>query len=525
MNKLSKIRLLFQTVIHIKLIQIMYQIYYRFVKRKTTIGNNAPQESTVDTRNLKFSSGFKYASFLSTDRTFNFLNLKKEFTTIDWNYAEHGKLWTYNLNYFEFLLQSEMTVELGTELMSDFCSKYDQSKDGKEPYPTSLRLINWIKFMLENKVKNSHLDAIIYHDSYRLLENLEYHILANHLLENGFGLLFSGVYLNDTKILKQAKTIIKAQLSEQILLDGAHYELSPMYHKIILMRCLDSYHLLVENKIEPELTDLLHSKIQCMLNWLKAISFNNGTIPMLNDSAPGITIENEAIFNYAKRLDFTWKASRLSDSGYRKFDRGDFELIFDVGQIAPSYQPGHSHADNLNFVLNYKDKNIVVDTGISTYEKNERRQLERSSISHNVVTISNINSSAVWGGFRVGKRAKTKIVLDSDMHCMATHNGYRNQKIEVSREIDAQSSTLFIYDKVNKATNSTVGHIHLHPSLKIHVVDKTIVINDEIVLQFTHCTSLKLEEYHYCTAYNLLEKATKIIYEFEVNSTLEIKTI
>ncbi len=42
------------------------------------------------------------ASYTSVDdKTFNFLNLSHDFeNTIDWNFSEYGKLWTYNLDLF-----------------------------------------------------------------------------------------------------------------------------------------------------------------------------------------------------------------------------------------------------------------------------------------------------------------------------------------------------------------------------------------------------------------------------------------
>src|SRR5699024_4625487 len=106
------------------------------------------------------------------------------------------------------------------------------------------------------------------------------------------------------------------------------------------------------------------------------------------------------LFEYAEKLNLSVKNKALKESGYRKFDDEDFEIFMDVGQIAPNYQPGHSHADNLNFILHFQGRPLLVDTGISTYEKNERRQLERSTHSHNTVTIDGKNSTDVWSGFR-----------------------------------------------------------------------------------------------------------------------------
>ena len=60
--------------------------------------------------------------------------------------------------------------------------------------------------------------------------------MGNHLLENGFSLLFGSYYFRDEKLYSKAKEIIKTELREQILDDGAHFELSPMYHSIILHR-------------------------------------------------------------------------------------------------------------------------------------------------------------------------------------------------------------------------------------------------------------------------------------------------
>ena len=81
-------------------------------------------------------------------------------------------------------------------------------------------------------------------------------------------------------------------------------------------------------------------------------------------------------------------------------------MFIDFGKIGPSYQPGHAHSDTFNFELIKNGNPFIVDTGVSTYEKNERRQIERSTSSHNTITIGDYEQSEVWGGFRVAKRAK-----------------------------------------------------------------------------------------------------------------------
>ena len=73
----------------------------------------------------------------------------------------------------------------------------------------------------------------------------------------------------------------------------------------------------------------------------------------------------------------------LSDSGYRLFRSKFYNCIIDVGKIGPKYQMGHSHADTLNFDIFSKNKNIIQNFGISTYEENNMRINEKSTKSKN----------------------------------------------------------------------------------------------------------------------------------------------
>src|SRR5690606_27785019 len=88
-------------------------------------------------------------------KTFEFLNRPVSFEhSIDWNYSLEGKLWTYNLNYFDYLLQPGMTSDQGLVLIRDFIRKMDRCTDGLEPYPISLRSINWIKFLCIHRIQD-----------------------------------------------------------------------------------------------------------------------------------------------------------------------------------------------------------------------------------------------------------------------------------------------------------------------------------------------------------------------------------
>ena len=138
------------------------------------------------------------SKILSNKSKFEILNIEKKFESIgsiNWNFLGNGKLWCYNLNYFEFLLQKGLDCDLGIDLILSYIKNQSVLKDGLESYPISLRNINWIKFLTTHRIKNSKIDSFTYSCYLHLLKNLEYHLLGNHLLENAFSLFIGSILL------------------------------------------------------------------------------------------------------------------------------------------------------------------------------------------------------------------------------------------------------------------------------------------------------------------------------------------
>jgi len=180
-----------------------------------------------------------YPSYLG-EREFIFLNCSKKFRgKVDWNYGKYGKLWTYNLNYFDFLNQGFNDDYIA--LIEEFIDNIEMVDAGMDPYPISLRGINWIKFLSIHNINNSKINDSLYGQYYILHDNIEYHLLGNHLLENAFSLLFGAYYFQDDLLYQTSKKILISELEEQILDDGGHFELSPMYHQIILFRVVSKF--------------------------------------------------------------------------------------------------------------------------------------------------------------------------------------------------------------------------------------------------------------------------------------------
>lgn len=534
--KLVDIIRYYNTIRYLKPIQIYCQLYYRLRKiiRKTLkikypLSIEKKGESLTLKPYIEKNKSFE-------DGSFSFLNLEKSFSNIDWEYEEYGKLWNYNLNYFDFLLQPEMEIENGLNLIKDYISKLNENSTGLEPYPISIRGINWVKFISKFNIKDQFIDKSLYAQYQILSKNIEYHLLGNHLLENEFSLLFGAFYFNDINLYKKANQILENELKEQILNDGGHFELSPIYHQIIFDRLLDSINLLQNNMRfddQKQLLNLFEEKASKMLEWLTQMTFSNGQIPHFNDSTEGMAPTTEHLINYSKRLGVKTISLQstsqysplhinhysLSDSGYRRFNGDSYECIIDVGQIGPDYIPGHAHADMLSFVLHINQKPIIVDIGISTYEKNEIRQLERSTVSHNTVVVNNQNQSDVWGGFRVGKRARLEIIKDKSDRLEASHNGYK--PIIHKRNFIFYENGFSINDNLSIQSTRGKAYLHFHPDRKILLFDNRIIIDNKLFIEILLSENISIEEFNQPIAYNKSIESKKVMINFKGN--LELK--
>ncbi len=506
---------LFNTVKYLKSKQIRYRLYYFARKRfRRGLGKNYTFSKSANTQTLKFQKSIHISDAYFQNQQFNFLNLNKKFeNSIDWNYSKYGKLWTYNLTYFDYLSQEDKVKKLF--LIESFIDNIKNIKDGLEPFPISLRGINWIKYLSFQKIKNQKIDNSLYAQYYILLDNLEYHLLGNHLLENGFSLLFGAYYFQDEVLYKKSKEILEQELEEQILKDGAHFELSPMYHQIMLFRLLDCINLLQNNSWkEDNLLEFFILKAQSMLGWLDEISYNNGDIPLLNDSSHKIAPTTTQLFEYAQRLNVNKKNQKLKESGYRKISKSDYECIVDVGEIGASYIPGHAHADTFNFELYIKDKPFIVDMGLSTYETNHRRTIERSTSSHNTVEVNGQNQSQVWGGFRVGNRAKIVSLKENDNLIEATHDGYKQIGVLHTRKWIFEDAQIIIEDNLSIKTKS-IAKFHFHPSIsKKEILERIIFKNKNFIIN----------TYQYSPEFNIHVEAYVLEITFEKKLKIKILT-
>jgi hypothetical protein len=525
----KKISLIFNTVRHLKSQQVFYQLYYR-LKPNKTLDNYAPNVSgDIGVSFLNFKHKYSAAESTNSAGTFNFLNLQKDFCSdINWNYQVFGKLWNYNLQYFNFLHQDNLPDETKIAYLIDIKSWLTDDRLKLEPYPVSLRVMNIIRYLSNKKEDDTGIIQDTYSQLTYLNSRIEYHLMGNHVLENAFALLMGGCFFKNKNWEQKAKQILYKELNEQILDDGGHFELSPMYHQIILFRLLEliDYYKNVDDH-DIEFLAFAQQQAIKMIGWLNHISFKNGDVPHFNDSTDGITYRTKQLMLFADELGLKDTNSHsFNGSGYKKFSNSKYECVADVGKIGPSYQPGHSHADALSFVLYANDIPLIVDVGTSTYQIGERRNIERATCAHNTVVVEGENQSEVWGGFRVARRAKTEIISETAAELTARHDGYkRNFGVIHQRSFVFKDESIVIEDKIEgDNTASAKLYLHFHPDRLVTINSDNLIIIDNIaVINFSAPVKLELKKYQYVVGFNLYKEADCIIAGFDKNLGLVIK--
>lgn len=487
---MKKLILLFNTLKYLRWQQFYFRFYRKIFKAKVSeqFSGSEPQKST------KWVHAPLYDEKISTNLRASFLGFTKKLDLpFDWYHESPSKLWVYNLHYFEDLLslKAASKYDFHVSLLDQWIVQNPVGQGNAwEPYPVSLRLVNFLKAWQAGLPLQERHFVSLYSQASFLSNDLEKHLLGNHFFVNLKALLFAGVIFNNARWLGLAIEGLKTQIPEQILEDGANFELTPMYHSLILVDVLDMYNLShsYPKQVPDELTQLLSAYIPKMLNFMRLVAHNDQGVSFFNDSVDGIAPSQARINNYASALGFEVlefdvqdvKAVNSRPSGYMVAAHSGNKLIFDAGNVGPDYIPGHAHADTLAFELSIGNERVFVNTGTSQYGSGEQRLKERKTLSHNTVEVDGLDSSQVWSSFRVAKRARITSsgakVVNNSVELMASHNGYR--KIyggpHHRRRLILCQSSLRVEDQLHGVFSQAKARFYLHPDLSASLINGTL---------------------------------------------------
>jgi len=424
---------------------------------------------------------------LEGPRRFSFLNEAHDIAARRWDGATDDKLWSYNLNYFDDLNARNASArrEWHLALLEDWVSETCPGQGVCwEPYPTSLRIVNWIKWALGGNPLPDACVASLAIQARWITKNLETHLLGNHLFANAKALVFAGLFFHGGEAdswLELGLSLLAREVPEQILADGAQFELSPMYHSLALEDMLDlinvtrAYGGRFATKWTSAIEDwpLVAGR---MRDWLLHMCHPDGGIAFFNDAAIGIAPSPAEIEDYARRLGLGSRPKpgpgirHLEGSGYVRLTKGSMVALLDVARVGPDYLPGHAHADTLSFELSLGGQRVLVNSGTSCYGVSDERLRQRGTDAHNTVVVNGKDSSEVWSGFRVARRARPFgiQVLSDPMSVSCSHDGYRRL---AGRPVHRRSWTVFeeslsVQDHVIGRDHGSVAYFHFHPDIQ-----------------------------------------------------------
>lgn len=461
MKLMSKVRLYAHTIMHLKPSQIVYRLW-RSAGGKTRLFlghrvNGSPLKADIGRLPLLPELDFDpvFLERFSVDEIMdNRIDLLHQGKELQWKepWACEGMtpLWQFNVHYCEFLLPlahvarktgESRYVEKGKEIIASWVAAHPRAEEGTgwDSYVISMRIVSWLAFYgeLRDLLECDHdfvqtLDNSLYEQYVHLSEHLEKDILANHYLENLKAMILLATYFDDQGTLAEALSHFAKQTDEQILPDGMHFELSPMYQKVI-MECLLRVASIArdcDSAVDCKLTKSLLSMADC----LYSLERNINRTPLFNDGGDNVAKGRDALLLCAKRhcaADPTYRAL-LPQGGYCMFEQSirgvSVKAIVDVGAPGPAYAAGHAHCDMLSFELFLDGRPWVVNGGTFAYQDSSRLDYKNTD-AHNAPRYADSEQSECWASFRMARMARIISYSCDDRGIEAAMIDYRGRPL------------------------------------------------------------------------------------------------
>jgi uncharacterized heparinase superfamily protein len=350
------------------------------------------------------------------------------------------RLWKTLLHEFSYAVDlARAAVEEGDEAWSErLCDLIESwsaanpiglpgfASDVWDPRAVSTRMMNWsLAAAILEPQPGDRLHTLLGNQlglhTLFLRDNLELDLRGNHLLRDYTALVFGHEMLG---IVPEALDWLRAELEEQVLADGCHFERSPLYHAIVLQDVIECRELLGERA-----PDWLRDTGARMAGFLEYLLPPDRNFPLFGDTWHGEVTPERVLVEAGQPRIAPRPGGPEQASGIVALTRGQNRAVLLAGAHAPDYQMGHTHADGLSFEA-YRDlQRIVTDSGTSTYDPGAARMRVRSTAAHNTVQIDGQEQLEAWSSFRVGRRGRGRVrARGSDATwdwVWGTHDGYR----------------------------------------------------------------------------------------------------
>jgi heparinase II/III-like protein len=271
---------------------------------------------------------------------------------------------------------------------------------------------------------------------HHIKRNLEFSYVAtsNHYLSDVAGLWWLGIMLPELNSAEHWKrwalNELLREMDRQVLPDGADYEASTGYHRLVLELFLYSFILCRNNDVSIE--DRYWQKLHLMFKYLRAILRPDGFAPLIGDSDGGqvLPIMPRRADDHAYLLSFgaaifhdgtlklpaqkgsaelLWVlgaaglksydglsgnsqaivSQAFPDSGTYVLRNEDLYLLFNIGASGMAGRGSHGHNDALAIEVSACGRAFLVDPGTYVYTADlTERQLFRSTAYHSTLQLN-----------------------------------------------------------------------------------------------------------------------------------------
>jgi uncharacterized heparinase superfamily protein len=429
-----------------------------------------------------------------------------------WRSVDAPRLFRYHLQYFDELPDLAVTgpPQWIFELLREWIESHPIGidPDAWHPFVASVRCVNWMQasaiLAARGVIPPDDVLQQMRRDAVFVSRNLETDVGGNHLIKNVKALAFASVWWSGAQAEAWRNRAIELwvhELDRQVLEDGAHYELSPMYHCQVLSDLLETVAVL--GAAHYGIPCALVTSARRMMAFLDVVCHPDGDIALFNDSTftyetrpstlrsfaaavldggPALTLPPRlrllaGAVHHPLRIEGADAPRSSTASGFVRLDSSDRRLVLiaDAGPVCPDDLPAHAHADLLSFEVSIDGRRVIVDSGVADYEAGPWRDFWRSTRAHNTVVVDGTEQSECWGSFRVARRARPVRVVqqrDSDAAALsASHTGYLRLRppVEHRRTIALVRDRFWIVvdELLGSGRHSWTSCLHFHPDVRV----------------------------------------------------------
>jgi hypothetical protein len=369
-------------------------------------------------------------------------------------------------------------------------------------------------------------------------DNLEntFEVTSNHFLSNLAGLWFLGIVFAETRSGREwkafARDALEHEIDVQVLPDGADFESSVPYHRLVTELFLGCARL-ADRAGEPFSQHYL-SRVRDMVSYLAAIIRPDGLMPQVGDADDGrlhvfggygqrtpqdprhLFGPAAAFFNNPAwagvggdmgAWEATWwglepvtaslpaalpagvaASGRLfPDAGVAVAAGGGAYLLMTNGCVGTKGFGNHKHNDQLSFEYHHGGVPLVVDPGSYVYTSDsEARNLFRSTAFHSTLQVDRVEQNEMnreWL-FRLFECARAEHVGFEEraeyIQYAGRHHGYERLSDPVTHErtftLSKADGALAIVDRLEGRGDHVLRwRFHLAPGVEAEIVDPSTI--------------------------------------------------